>query len=56
VEEGGTDSELLGKGEGETEDWGKREFPGSTLEGLFVTTAVQFDPAQGQYWSTGSKG
>jgi hypothetical protein len=34
-----THPELLGKEEGEVEDWAKREFP-----------------AQGQYWSTGSKG
>jgi hypothetical protein len=42
--------ELLGKEEGETEGWGKREFPGSKHEGLLVITA-----ARGQYWSTGSK-
>jgi hypothetical protein len=47
--------ELLGKGEGETKDWGKREFPGSMHEGLLVITAVQVNPAQRQYWSTGSK-
>jgi hypothetical protein len=47
--------ELPGKEEGEAEDWGKREFPGSTHEGLLVIPAVQVDPAQGQYWSTGSK-
>jgi hypothetical protein len=35
--EGGTHSELLGKGKGEAEDWGKREFPGSMHEGLLVT-------------------
>jgi hypothetical protein len=45
----------LGK-KGEAEDWGKREFPGSTHEGLLVTTAVQVNPAQGQYCSTGSEG
>jgi hypothetical protein len=33
----GTYPELVGKGEGEAEDWGKREFPGSTHEGLLVT-------------------
>jgi hypothetical protein len=49
------DPELLGKEEGEAEDWGKRQFLGSTYEGLLVITAVQVDPAQGQYWSTGSK-
>jgi hypothetical protein len=38
--------ELLGKEEGEAEDWGKREFPSSTHEGLLVITAVQVDPAQ----------
>jgi hypothetical protein len=48
--------ELLGKEEGEAESWGKREFPGSTHEGLLVITAVQVDPAQGQYWSTGRRG
>jgi hypothetical protein len=53
---GDTHPELLGKGEGETEGWGKREFPASMQEGLLVTTALQVDPAQGQYWSTGSKG
>jgi hypothetical protein len=47
--------ELLGKGEGEAEGWGKRGFPGSTYEGLLVITLVQVDPAQGQYWRTGSK-
>jgi hypothetical protein len=51
-----THPELLGKGEGEAEDWGKKEFPGSTHEGLLVTTAVQVNSAQAQYWSTGSKG
>jgi hypothetical protein len=54
--ERGTHSELLGKGKGEAEDWGKREFPGSMHEGLLLTTAAQVDPAQGQYWRTGSKG
>jgi hypothetical protein len=53
---GDTHPELLGKGEGEAEGWGKREFPGSTHEGLLVIPAVQVNPAQGQYWSTGSKG
>jgi hypothetical protein len=48
--------ELLGKEEGEAEDWGKREFPGSTHEGLLVITIVQVNPAQGQYWNTGSEG
>jgi hypothetical protein len=31
--------ELLGKGEGEAEGWGKREFPGSTYERLLVIPA-----------------
>jgi hypothetical protein len=47
--------ELLGKEEGEAEGWGKREFPDSMHEGLLFITAVQVNPAQGQYWSTGSK-
>jgi hypothetical protein len=51
-----THPELLGKAEGEAKDWTKREFPGSMHEGLLVITAVQVNPAQGQYWSTGSKG
>jgi hypothetical protein len=55
-EEGDTHPELLGKGVGEAEGRGRRMFPGSTHEGLLVTTAVQVYPAQGQYWSTGSKG
>jgi hypothetical protein len=54
--EGDTHPQLLGKGEGEAEAWGKREFPGSTHEVSLVTTAVQVNPAQGQYWSTGIKG
>jgi hypothetical protein len=33
----------------------EKEFPGSTHEGLLITPAVQVDPAQRQYWSTGSK-
>jgi hypothetical protein len=52
---GGRETLIL-KGEGEAEGWGKREFPGSTPEGLLVIPAVQVNPAQGQYWSTGSKG
>jgi hypothetical protein len=48
--------ELLGKQEREAEGWEKRDFPGSMHEGLLVITAVQVDPVQGQYWSTGSKG
>jgi hypothetical protein len=52
---GDTHPELLGKGEGEAEGWGKREFPGSMHEGLLIIPAVQVDPAQRQYWSTGSK-
>jgi hypothetical protein len=51
-----THPELLGKEEGKADGWGKRKFPGSTHEGLLVTTAVLVDPAQGQYWSIGSKG
>jgi hypothetical protein len=35
---------------------GGKEFPGSMHEGLLVISAVQVDPAQRQYWSTGSKG
>jgi hypothetical protein len=50
-----THPELPGKGEGEAEGWGKREFPGSMHEGLFIIPTVQVDPAQRQYWSTGSK-
>jgi hypothetical protein len=33
------------------EDWGKREFPGSTHEGLLVITAVKVDSTRG---STGA--
>jgi hypothetical protein len=47
--------ELPGKGGGEYEGWEKREFTGSMLEGLLVITAVQVDPAQRQYWSTGNR-
>jgi hypothetical protein len=47
--------ELLGKEEGDAKGWGKREFPGSTHEGLLVIPAVHVDPVQRQYWSTGSK-
>jgi hypothetical protein len=46
---------FLGKGK-ERMRVGGKEFPGSKHEGLLVITAVQVDPAQGQYWSTGSKG
>jgi hypothetical protein len=46
----------LGKGKERPRIGGKREFPGSIHEGLLVTTAVRVNPAQGQYWSTGSKG
>jgi hypothetical protein len=42
---GGTHPELLGKGEREAENWGKRELPGSTHEILLVATAAQVDPA-----------
>jgi hypothetical protein len=35
--------------------WGKRDFQGSTHEGLLIIPAVQVDPAQRQYWNTGSK-
>jgi hypothetical protein len=31
VVRGDTHPELLGKGEGEAEDWGKRVFPGSVM-------------------------
>jgi hypothetical protein len=55
MQEGYTHPELPGKGEGEAEGWGKREFPGSTHEGLLIILAVQVNPAQRQYWSTGSK-
>jgi hypothetical protein len=34
---------------------GEKEFPGSTHEGLLIIPAVQVNPAQRQYWSTGSK-
>jgi hypothetical protein len=51
-----THPELLGKGEGEAEDWRKRKLTGSTHEGLLVATAAQVYPAQGQYWSAGSEG
>jgi hypothetical protein len=37
--------ELLRKEEGETEGWGKREFPGSMHEGLLIIPAVQVNPA-----------
>jgi hypothetical protein len=47
--------ELLGKEEGEAEGLEKREFPGSMYKGLLIIPAVQVDPAQRQYWSTGSK-
>jgi hypothetical protein len=53
--EGDTHPELPGKGERKAEGWGKREFPGSMHEGLLIIPAVQVDPAQRQYWSTGSK-
>jgi hypothetical protein len=56
VVRGDTHPELLGKGEEEVEDWRKRVSRLNGHEGLLVTTAVQVDPAQGQYWSTGSKG
>jgi hypothetical protein len=39
-EGGGTHPKLPGKGEGKAEGWGKREFPGSTHEGLLVILAV----------------
>jgi hypothetical protein len=51
-----THPELLGKEEGEAKGWGKREFPGSTHEGLLVITVFQVNPAQGQYRSTGCEG
>jgi hypothetical protein len=52
---GDTHPELCGKWEGDAEGWGKREFPGSMHKGLLIIPAVQVDPAQRQYWSTGSK-
>jgi hypothetical protein len=51
-----THLELLGKGEGEAEDWGKREFPGSTHEGLLFITAVQVDPARGSNGALEARG
>jgi hypothetical protein len=33
----------------------EKEFPGSMHEGLLIIPAVQVDPVQRQYWSTGSK-
>jgi hypothetical protein len=44
----------LGKGK-ERLRVGEKEFPGSMHEGLLIIPAVQVDPAQRQYWSTGSK-
>jgi hypothetical protein len=44
--EGDIHPELPGKGEGEAESWGKREFPGPMHERLLVITAIQVDPAQ----------
>jgi hypothetical protein len=38
---GDTHPEPFEKGEGDAEDWGKRELPGSMHKGLLVTTAVQ---------------
>jgi hypothetical protein len=35
---------------------GKESFQAQHMRGLFMIPAVQVDPAQGQYWSTGSKG
>jgi hypothetical protein len=46
-----THPELLGKGEGEAEDWEKREFPGSMHVGLLVATAAQLILPEG---STGA--
>jgi hypothetical protein len=54
--EGDTYPELLGRGEGEAEDWGKRGFPGSVHEGLLVATAAQVDPclrAVLEHWREG---
>jgi hypothetical protein len=42
-----THPELLGKEEREADYWGKREFPGSMHDRLFVITAVQVYPARG---------
>jgi hypothetical protein len=41
----------LGKGKESLRVGGKESF-----QGLLVIPAVQVDPAQRQYWSTGSKG
>jgi hypothetical protein len=54
--EGDTHPAVLGKGEGEVEGWGKREFPDLMHEGWLVNTVVQFNLAQGQFRHTGSKG
>jgi hypothetical protein len=45
----------LGKGKERLRVKGKREVPCSMHEGLLIIPAVQVDPAQRQYWSTGSK-
>jgi hypothetical protein len=47
--------ELLGKGEGEAEGWGKRDFPGSMHKRLLVITAVQVNPARAvlEHWKQG---
>jgi hypothetical protein len=58
-----THPDLVGKGE--TEDWGKGEFPGSIHEGLLVITAIQVNPTRGStgaleargdlhFWATGT--
>jgi hypothetical protein len=52
--EGASILNYLGKGKERLRIGGK-EFPGLTHKGLLVTTVVQVDLAQGQYWSTGSK-
>jgi hypothetical protein len=54
--EGETHPELLGKGEGEAEDWGKREFPGSTHEGLFVTLLSRLILPEGSTGALEAKG
>jgi hypothetical protein len=54
--EGDTHPELPGKGEGEAEGWGKREFPGSIHEGLLVITAVHVDPPKGSSGTLEARG
>jgi hypothetical protein len=53
--EGNTHTELLGKGKGEAEDWGKREFPGSMHEGLLVTLLPRWSCQRAvlEHWKQG---